>query len=71
MNLSGRILQSAAGTVRGKGTILISGRVKPGEYKVSGILKFQECNGTICKLPRELSFEIPIRVEEIVSGLKK
>jgi hypothetical protein len=59
------------GTLRGKGTILISGRVKPGEHKVGGLLKFQECNDTICKLPQEVSFEIPIRVNEMVSGLKK
>lgn len=67
----GETLPVYAGTVRGKGTILISGRVKPGEDKVSGILKFQECNDEICKLPQQVPFEIPIMVEQMVPGLKK
>ena len=58
-------------SIRGKGTLLIGGRVKPGEYKVGGILKFQECNDTICKVPREVPFEIPIRIVAMVPGLKK
>ncbi len=67
----GETLPVYAGTVRGKGAILISGRLKPGEYKVGGTLKFQECNDSICKLPQQVSFEIPITVEPMVSGLKK
>jgi len=59
------------GSVRGKGTILIGGRTKPGEYKLAGTLKFQECNDAICKVPQELPFEIALKVEGMVPGLKK
>ena len=56
-------------SVQGKGTILISSRVRPGEYKVGGTLKFQECNDAICKVPQEVPFEIALKVEAMVPGL--
>ena len=67
----GETLPVYAGTFRAKGTILISRRLKPGEYKVAGTLKFQECNDTTCNLPQEVLFEIPITVGQMDPGLKK
>ena len=67
----GETLPVYEGSVRGKGTILIRGRTRPGEYKVAGTLKFQECNDSICKVPQEVPFEIALKVEGMVPGLKK
>jgi hypothetical protein len=44
--------------------------VKPGTSKIAGTFRFQECNDSICKLPQEVSFEIPIKIEAMVPGLK-
>jgi hypothetical protein len=67
----GETLPVYAGSVKAKGTILIKGRTPPGDYKVGGTLRFQECNDTICKVPQEVPFEIALKVEGMVPGLKK
>jgi hypothetical protein len=67
----GETLPVYEGSFEGKGTILISGRAKPGDYRLGGTLKFQECNETICKVPQEVPFEIPIKIEPMTPGLKK
>lgn len=67
----GETLPVYAGRLRAKGTVLIGSRLKPGDYKLGGSLRFQACNDTICKVPQEVAFEIPIRVEAMVPGLKK
>jgi hypothetical protein len=59
------------GSIRAKGTVLISRRLKPGDHKLSGKLKFQECSDTSCKIPQQVAFEIPIEVEAMVPGMKK
>jgi hypothetical protein len=66
----GETLPVYEGSVQGKGSILISGRVKPGTSKITGTFRFQECNESICKLPQEVPFEIPIKIEAMVPGLK-
>ena len=67
----GETLPVYEGSVRGKGTIAISRRAKPGDYKLAGVLKFQECSDTICKAPQQVPFEIPIKIEGMTPGLKK
>jgi DsbC/DsbD-like thiol-disulfide interchange protein len=67
----GETLPVYEGSFQGRGTIVISGRVKPGDRKIAGTFRFQECNDTICKLPQEVPFEIPIKIEAMVPGLKK
>jgi len=57
-------------TIRAKGTILISGRVKPGDYKLAGTLKYQACNETVCKIPQAVPFELPLRIRAMTPGLK-
>ncbi len=67
----GETLPVYEGSLQAKGTILLSGRIPPGEHKLGGTLSFQECNDTICKLPQKVPFEIAIQVERMVPGLKK
>jgi hypothetical protein len=67
----GETLPVYEGSFQSRGSIVISGRVKPGNSKIAGTLRFQECNDTICKLPQEVPFEIPIKIEAMVPGLKK
>jgi len=67
----GETLPAYEGSFRGRGSIVISARAKPGSGTVAGTLRFQECNDTICKVPQEVPFEIPIKIEAMVPGLKK
>ena len=66
----GETLPVYEGSVQGKGSILISGSVQPGTTKIRGTFRFQECNDSICKLPQEVPFEIPVKLEAMVPGLK-
>jgi AhpC/TSA family/Disulphide bond corrector protein DsbC len=67
----GETLPVYEGSIHAKGTVLISRRLKPGDRKLTGKLKFQECSDTTCKIPQQVAFEIPIKVEAMVPGLKK
>ena len=69
--LLGETLPVYERSVRGKGTIAISRRAKPGDYKLAGVLKFQECSDAVCKIPQQVPFEIPIKIEAMTPGLKK
>ena len=66
----GETLPVYAGTVRAFGRILIKSGLKPGEYKLKGTLRFQECNDQICELPQKVAFEIPIAIDPMVAGAK-
>jgi AhpC/TSA family/Disulphide bond corrector protein DsbC len=66
----GETLPVYEGSFQGRGSIVVSGRVKPGTSTIAGTFRFQECNDSICKLPQEVSFEIPIKIEAMVPGLK-
>ena len=66
----GETLPVYQGMIRAKGTILITSKLEPGRHRIQGILKFQECNDTICKLPQEVSFAVPITVEPLVPKSK-
>jgi DsbC/DsbD-like thiol-disulfide interchange protein len=67
----GETLPVYEGTIRGKGTLLVASRIKPGQYKISGTLKFQECNDAICKLPQNVAFELPLTIDGMTPGAKK
>jgi len=45
------------------GTLVLSQKIKPGNYSIPGTLTFQQCNDTMCKMPQTVSFEIPIKIE--------
>jgi AhpC/TSA family/Disulphide bond corrector protein DsbC len=66
----GETLPVYEGSLQGRGHLVVSGRVKPGSSKILGTFRFQECNDSICKLPQEVPFEIPIKIEAMVPGLK-
>ncbi len=45
------------------GDVVLRPRLKPGNYKLSGTIEFQECNDSICKIPQSVRFELPLTVE--------
>jgi hypothetical protein len=48
----GETLPAYSGAFKAIGKILLREKLAAGEHKLSGELKFQECNDQICKLPR-------------------
>jgi len=66
----GETLPVYQGRFRATGAILLKIGVKPGDYKLGGTLKFQECNDTICKMPQAAKFELPLKIEPMIAGLK-
>ncbi len=58
----GQTLPVYKGSVHASGDIKLRPDLKPGDYKLSGKVTFQECNDTICKMPQSLKFEIPITI---------
>lgn len=66
----GETLPVYTGTVSAVGRILIRSGLKPGDYKLKGTLRFQECSDQICKLPQKIAFEIPIAIDAMVAGAK-
>lgn len=67
----GETLPVYTGKVRGKGTLLISLRAKPGDYKLAGVLNFQQCSDAVCNIPKQVPFEIPLHIDAMTPGLKK
>jgi hypothetical protein len=66
----GETLPVYSGTMRAFGRILIKSGLKPGDYGLSGTLRFQECSDQICKLPKKIAFEFPITIDPMVGGAK-
>ena len=66
----GETLPVYSGTMRAFGRVLIKSGLKPGEYKLKGTLRFQECSDQICKLPQKIAFEVPITIDSMVAGAK-
>ncbi len=50
------------GNFKAIGTILLSQKIKPGDYSIPGTLSFQQCNDTMCKMPQTVHFELPITI---------
>jgi len=46
-----------------KATVVLAPNLKPGEYQLTGTLKFQECNDNICKVPQAATFSLPVTVQ--------
>ncbi len=59
----GEVLPVYTGNFRAAGTMVVTGKLKPGNRQLSGELCFQECNDEICKLPRTVKFTMPITIE--------
>jgi hypothetical protein len=66
----GETLPVYSGSIHAVGRILIKSRLKPGEYKLKGTLRFQECSDQICKLPQQIPFEVPLTIDSMVAGAK-
>lgn len=59
----GETLPVYQGEFKASGVIRLKQQLPPGEHKLAGTLEFQECNDTMCKMPRTVRFEVPFRVE--------
>lgn len=66
----GERLPVYSGSFKATGRIITKLGIKPGEYKLAGTLKFQECSDQICKLPQKIAFEIPIQIEAMAAAAK-
>jgi len=67
----GGTLPVYTGAFKTAGDILLKQRLEPGDHKLSGTLEFQECNDTLCKIPRSVRFEIPIRIAPMVPAASR
>jgi len=38
-------------------------RIEPGEYTITGTLRFQGCNDEVCEPPQAVTFTIPVHIE--------
>jgi len=61
----GETLPVYTGDFKAIGNVLLREKLKAGEHKLTGELKFQECNDQICKLPQTVRFEIPLTIQPI------
>ncbi len=61
--LLGETLPVFQGNFKAHGNVLLRQDVAPGEQRLSGTLSFQECNDNLCKMPQEVRFAIPLRIE--------
>ncbi len=68
--LLGETLAAYSGTMRANGRIMIKAGLKPGEYKLRGVLRFQECSEEVCNLPQRITFELPIKIEAMTAAAK-
>ncbi len=67
----GERLPVYSGNFKATGRIVTKLGIKPGEYKLAGTVKFQECNDQICKLPQKIAFEIPIEIVGMAAAASK
>jgi DsbC/DsbD-like thiol-disulfide interchange protein len=66
--LLGETLPVYQGRFRAAGNIIVRTTVTPGLHRLSGTLSFQECNNSLCKMPRQLRFEIPLWIDSQRTG---
>jgi DsbC/DsbD-like thiol-disulfide interchange protein len=69
--LLGETLPVYQGDFKAIGEIVVRQKLNPGEYKLGGTLSFQECNDNLCKMPQQVRFEVPLRVEAMVPATPK
>jgi hypothetical protein len=69
--LLGQTLPVYQGRFTAAGTLLLRQKLTPGEHQLSGTLSFQECNDNLCKIPQQVHFEIPLRIEALVGATPK
>jgi hypothetical protein len=64
----GETLPVYQGDFKAVGELLLKSKIKPGPHKLAGTLVFQECSNDLCKVPRSVGFEVPIRVDAHVAA---
>ncbi|MBV8771310.1 MAG: hypothetical protein JO166_03100 [Deltaproteobacteria bacterium] len=71
--LLGETLPVYQGRFKAEGDIVLRENVPPGEHRLSGILSFQACNDSLCKMPQQVHFDIPLWIESPAAkpGLSK
>ena len=67
----GETLPVYAGNFRARGKLLVRQGLKPGDHKLKGTLRFQECSDQICKIPHSVTFEVPFRIDPMASAALK
>jgi len=67
----GETLPVYQGDFKASGMLRLKQELPPGDHTLTGTLEFQECNDTLCKMPRTVRFEIPIRIETLVPATPK
>ncbi len=48
---------------RAPAKIKLKPALKPGAADLKGTIQFQECNDLICKLPKTVEFELPLKID--------
>jgi DsbC/DsbD-like thiol-disulfide interchange protein len=61
--LLGETLPVYQGHFMAVGNIFLRQKIVPGEHRLGGTLVFQECNDNLCKMPQQVRFEIPLRID--------
>jgi DsbC/DsbD-like thiol-disulfide interchange protein len=61
--LLGDTLPVYQGHFRASGNIHVRQKLAPGEHRLEGTVKFQECNDNLCKMPQEVRFKIPLWID--------
>ena len=59
----GETLPVYNGKLKAAGYIVLRQTLKPGEYRLSGTIHFQECSESVCQIPRAIKFELPLRID--------
>ena len=61
--LLGETLPVYQGRFRAAGDLFLRPKLIPGERRLSGTVSFQECNDNLCKIPQQVRFELPLRID--------
>jgi DsbC/DsbD-like thiol-disulfide interchange protein len=69
--LLGETLPVYQGRFKAVGDIVLRQKLAPGEHRLGGTLSFQECNDNLCKMPQQVRFEIPLRIDSLVPATPK
>ena len=67
----GETLPVYQGSFKASGNVRLKQKLPPGDHKLTGTIDFQECNDSLCKLPRSVRFELPIRIDPMVPAAPK
>jgi hypothetical protein len=62
----GESLPVYAGSFEARGTLVLKVPLQAGDVRLGGTLKFQACSEQVCNPPREVSFELPLKIEPVV-----